>query len=200
MKKINILFLLLAFAAAASGGDVCVAGYYRLNTSPDYDYFDGFGGVSHGGGAKLAWHFREPFAAEFAVAASAESDRDGIWIPEYFPPDERIQIPTTAALTVGTRIWRLYTYAVAGVGVMYEINKAGVSWRELDYPNTVHVLALWGAGVRVRVTDKVYAEFSPRYVTIAGDQLAFWDMNDGFHYRDGHPDVVEITAGIGVYL
>ncbi len=200
MKKIRVLFLALAFAAAASGDDVGLAAYYQLSAAPDYDYFDGFGEASHGGGVKAAWGFREPFGVEVAVSARVESDKYGIWIPEYFPPDARVQLPATAALTAGTRIWRLYTYAVAGGGAMWEINRAGVSWREVNYPNTVHPLALWGAGVRARVVDKIFAEFSTRYVIVAGDQVAFWDMNDGFYYRDGHPDVVELAAGIGVYL
>lgn len=198
MKKIRVLFLALAFAAAASGGDVGVAAYYRLSTTPDYDYFDGLGEAGHGGGVRAAWPFREPFGAELALSFAREDIVRGVSIPEYFPPESRTQIPATAALTVGAAVWRLYTYAVAGVGVMYEINSSGVSWREVDYPNTVHPLALWGAGVRARITDKFYAEFSPRYVTVAGKQLAFWDMNDGFYYDDGHPDAVEISVGFGL--
>ncbi len=94
----------------------------------------------------------------------------------------------------------MYTYAVAGAGAMREINRSGVSGREVDYPNTVHPLALWGAGVRGRVAGRIFAEFSGRYAAVGGDQVSFWDMNDGFRYREGHPDVVEFAVGIGVYL
>lgn len=198
MEKIRVLFLALAVAATASSGDIGVAAYYQLSTSPNYDYFDGLGEARHGGGVRTAWPFREPFGAEFALSFAREDTERGISIPEYFPPESRTHIPATAAITVGTAVWRLYTYAVVGAGVMYEINRAGVSWREVDYPNTVHPLALWGAGVRARITDRVYAEFSPRYVTIGGEQLAFWDMNDGFYYDDGHTDAVEISAAFGL--
>jgi hypothetical protein len=200
MGKIRMLLAGLAVAAAASGGELGLAAYYQLSAVPDYDYFDGFREAVHGGGVKATWAFREPFGAEVAASARAESGTYGGWIPEYLPPDSRFQLPVTAALTAGTPIWRVYTYAVAGVGAMWEINRRGVSWREVDYPTTVHPLALWGAGVRGRVAAKIFAEFSARYAAVAGDQLAFWDMNDGFRYRQGHPDVVELTVAIGAYL
>jgi hypothetical protein len=199
----NGLSLLVAFftaAAGASAGGLAVGGYYAASYGPEYDYF-GYGpSFDHGGGAKLTWRFADPVGAEFAFSPSWKDERGGIWFPEYHPPDRRTTLQLTASLFFASRIWRLEPYALAGVGLAYELNRCDFLWREVDYPSTAHPLAVWGVGIRAYFAERWYVEFSPRYVAMTGDQLAFWDMNDGFRYRDGHPDVLELTAGVAYGL
>jgi len=193
-------FVILALGVvSAAGQGRRVSGFFRVAGGPDFGYYrvSECGQLSWGGGVRFNWPLAAALGAEVAASANYFKEPGFYGIPENFAPDRRWQVPATAALTLGGEVWRVGYYVVAGGGLLFELNQFDIAWNpELGTRSTVHPLATWGAGVNFAVRENVAVELSPRYVHLAGNQLRYWDMNDGLYYRDGHPDAVELTLAV----
>jgi hypothetical protein len=193
MKKIFTVGVALAVATAA----------YAIRVTAFYDgeailveYFE-YEKAAHGAGLSVAWDLAGPLAVELSAAATNLTRRPGYNFPEhhYFPAS-RLQIPLAAAITSSTSVGRLTVYAVAGGGVNVERYRYPSGGPEAMYE--IAPLAVWGAGMRVGLAGRFYAEFSPRFYMLGGDELLSVEPGDDRHYSEGHAAKIAVFLGGGV--
>ncbi len=196
-KWAGVLLAAALVAAPAVAQQFRVGGFYKMNTFPD-SFDDYYRGTVHGLGAEFGWEFWGPLSAEVAASYGKQELERGAFFPEIHPPEERRQIPVTAALSAGYAVGPARFFGTVGGGFLaerYDFRAVYLEPRDEYYGVTT-----LGAGGRVRLPGNFYVTSAFRHLFVAGRQLDYWYQSGQYFYHGDHGDLNELTFGGGIFF